>query len=211
MPDIPLTLDEWFPLAVSVLRAITYNYRRSPFKTPRILGEIYSEAVYDLVRMYHNWKEEGRLQPKWTPASCAKFAWQHALERTYGIMGGIMRTPACLPRYGPERLKYQSSTPPEDMPYSETFRGPEGDIPYKMAELNEMREAILEVLNEIPTVNADAIFMHYFQHMSLTAIGQRQEITRPGAALRIQDGIAMIQELLGSNVALLLHDFGEFD
>ncbi|KKK48985.1 hypothetical protein LCGC14_3139610, partial [marine sediment metagenome] len=88
---------------------------------------------------------------------------------------------------------------------------PEGDIPYKMAELNEMREAILEVLNEIPTVNADAIFMHYFQHMSLTAIGQRQEITRPGAALRIQDGIAMIQELLGSNVALLLHDFGEFD
>lgn len=208
MPDIPLTLDEWLPLALGVLRAIVFSYRQRPFKTPRTLDETYLEAVYELVRWYEMWKEEGRLQPKWTPATSATFAWQHALERIHAIMGGVMRTPYRLPRYGPERLRYQTTTPPEEMPYSEAFRSPEEDVAYKMAERAELREALSEVLNEIPAANADAIIMRYFQNMNLTEIGQRMGVTRPTVSNRIRRGIAMIQEMVGSDVTLLLHEFG---
>ena len=201
MPNIPLTLDEWLPLAIGNLRAIVFNYRKSPYATPRTLDETYLEAVYELARWYNAWEEEGRVQPKWTPSTSATFAWQHALERVHSIFGGVMRTPVSVPRHGPERLKYQSV----NMTHGEAFLPAETPTAHEEAELHEMREAILEVLDLLPPQNADAVFLHYIKENSYAETGRLLVIPRETVRHRIIRGIELIREIVGED--WFLHDY----
>lgn len=196
MPNIPLTLDEWLVLALRGLGAIVGNYRRSVYKTPRTLDETYLEASYELARWYSQWREEGRTQPKWTPASSAKFAWQHALEKVHAIMGGVMRTPAALPRHGPERWKYQSTTPPEDMPYGEMFAASERLE--EEIEAAELEEAIMDAIQEMPPHLAEAVYLHHIKGLNSVEIGRRLGVSREVARNRILSGTRQLQQLLTS-------------
>ena len=197
-PDLPPVYAEWTAKVIGLIRYIASNYRRTP-GWPTYLEDVELEAIADVSGWLNVWLETGILAPKYTPATAARFAWGHALEKIRSALSASMRTPSKWKTFDQRRAPYLGINPPSEREIWDVEVFENQISPTEAAATNERNEKLKELLGflgELEPQYAQAVYLVVLKELKISTVEKLMGLSHTTIRSYVKKGLEILREIL---------------